>query len=156
MNDVEKALHIAKKAHAGQTDKAECEYINHLIHVADSLNTEEEKIVAYLHDVVEDTSITIENLANEGFSETIIQAIDTITKKKNESYEEYVQKIAENPLARKVKIADLKHNSDLTRLKKITEKDIARVEKYQKCLNYLLEVDKHHHQNNCLFCHFKH
>lgn len=95
-----------------------------------------------MHDVLEDTSITIEDLANEGFSETIIQAIVAITKKKNESYEEYVQKIAENPLARKVKIADLKHNSDLTRLKKITEKDIARVEKYQKCLNYLLEVEK--------------
>lgn len=89
MNDVEKALKIAKKAHAGQIDKAGYEYINHPIHVADSLNTEEE-----------------------------------------------------NPLARKVKIADLKHNSDLTRLKKITEKDIARVEKYQKCLNYLLEVEK--------------
>lgn len=95
-----------------------------------------------MHDVLEDASITIEDLANEGFSQTIIQAIDTITKKKNESYEQYVQKIAENPLARKVKIADLKHNSDLTRLKKITEKDIARVEKYQKCLNYLLEVEK--------------
>lgn len=67
-----------------------------------------------------------------------------------------LKKTAKNPLARKMKIADLKHNSDLTRLKKITEKDIARVEKYQKCLNYLLDVDKHHHQNNCLFCHFKH
>lgn len=92
--------------------------------------------------VVEGTSMTIEDLANEGFNKTIIQAIDTIKKKKNESYEEYVKKVAENPLARKVKIADLKHNSDLTRLKKITEKDIARVEKYQKCLNYLLEVEK--------------
>ena len=67
MNDVEKALHIAKKAHVGQIDKAGCEYINHPIHVADSLNTEEEKIVAYLHDVLEDTSMTIEDLANEGF-----------------------------------------------------------------------------------------
>lgn len=100
--------------------------------------------------------MTIEDLANEGSNKTIIQAIDTITKKKNESYEEYVQKIAGNPLARKMEIADLKHNSDLTRLKKITEKDIARVEKYQKCLYYLLEVDKHNHQNDCLFCHFKH
>ena len=156
MNDVEKALNIARKAHEGQLDKAGCEYINHPIHVADSVNTEEEKIVAYLHDVVEDTSVTIEDLANEGFSETIIQAINTITKKKHESYENYIKRVAKNPLARKVKIADLRHNTDLTRLKKITEKDITRVEKYQKCLNYLLEVDKHHHQNNCLFCHFKH
>lgn len=113
------------------------------------------KIVAYLHDVVEDTSTTIEDLAAEGFSKTIIRVIDAITKK-NESYEEHFQKAAKNPLARKVKTADLKHNFDLTRLKKITEKDIARVEKYQKCLNYLLKVDKHHHQNNCLFSHFKH
>lgn len=88
--------------------------------------------------------------------EGIVSYITVDLYKKNESYEEHFQKTAKNPLARKVKIADLKHNSDLTRLKKITEKDIARVEKYQKCLNYLLEVDKHNHQNNCLFCHFKH
>ena len=142
MNDIEKALRIARKAHAGQIDKAGCEYINHPIHVADSVDTEDEKIVAYLHDVVEDTSVTIEDLASEGFSETIIQAIATITKKKHESYGHYIKRVAENPLARKVKIADLKHNSDLTRLQKITEKDIARVKKYQKCLNYLLEVEK--------------
>ena len=78
-------MKIAEKAHAGQIDKAGCEYINHPIHVAD-------KIVAYLHNVVEDTSMTIEDLANEGFSKTIILAIDTIAKKKNESYEEYVKK----------------------------------------------------------------
>lgn len=143
MNDVEKALSIARKAHAGQIDKAGCEYINHPIHVADSLNTEDEKIVAYLHDVVEDSSMTIEDLSREGFSETIIQAIAAITKRKHESYERYIKRIANNPLARKVKIADLRHNSDLTRLKKITANDIARAEKYQKCLNYLLEIEKH-------------
>ena len=87
-----KTLKIAEKAHAGQIDKAGCEYINHPIHVADSVNTEDDKIVAYLHNVVEDTSMTIEDLANEGFSKTIILAIDTIAKKKNESYEEYVKK----------------------------------------------------------------
>lgn len=85
-------MKIAEKAHAGQIDKAGCKYINHPIHVADSVNTEDDKIVAYLHNVVEDTSMTIEDLANEGFSKTIILAIDTIAKKKNESYEEYVKK----------------------------------------------------------------
>ena len=133
----EKAYEIAKKAHLGQVDKAGEDYIKHPEKVASFVETDEEKAVAYLHDVIEDTELTLEDLHEYEFSKEVIEAVDIITKKKGEDYRSYLNSVKKNKLARAVKLADLRHNSDLTRLTKVTEKDIERKEKYQKAINFL-------------------
>lgn len=137
MSKYELALKIATDAHKGQVDKAGVEYINHPLKVASLVYNEKEKIVALLHDTIEDTYITEQHLIDYGFSNEIIEAVKVLTHSKDVSYMDYIQKIKGNKLARKVKIADLTHNSDLTRLKNITEKDRKRCEKYKKALMYL-------------------
>ena len=133
----EKAYEIAKKAHLGQIDKAGEDYIKHPEKVASFVNSDEEKAVAYLHDVIEDTELTLEDLREYGFSKEVLEAVDVITKKKGQDYQTYLNSVKENKLARVVKLADLRHNSDLTRLINITEKDIERKEKYQKAIDFL-------------------
>lgn len=133
----EKAYEIAKKAHLGQIDKAGEDYIKHPEKVASFVNSDEEKAVAYLHDVIEDTELTLEDLREYGFSEEVLKAVDVITKKKGQDYQTYLYSVKENKLARVVKLADLRHNSDLTRLINITEKDRERKEKYQKAIDFL-------------------
>ena len=133
----EKAYEIAKKAHLGQIDKAGEDYIKHPEKVDSFVNSDEEKAVAYLHDVIEDTELTLEDLREYGFSEEVLKAVDVITKKKGQDYQTYLNSVKENKLARVVKLADLRHNSDLTRLINITEKDIERKEKYQKAIDFL-------------------
>ena len=137
MNKYELALKIATEAHKGQVDKAGIPYINHPLTVASLVDTEEEKIVALLHDTIEDTNITEQDLLNYGFSNKIVEAVKLLTHNKGIPYMEYVAKIKNNELARKVKIADLTHNSDLSRLKEVTEKGMKRYEKYKKALIYL-------------------
>ena len=133
----EKAYKIAKKAHLGQVDKAGEDYIKHPEKVASFVKTDEEKAVAYLHDVIEDTELTLEDLCEYDFSKEVIEAVDIITKKRGEDYQSYLNSVKNNKLARAVKLADLRHNSDLTRLIKVTEKDIERKEKYQKAIDFL-------------------
>lgn len=133
----EKVYEIAKKAHLGQIDKAGEDYIKHPEKVASFVNSDEEKAVAYLHDVIEDTELTLEDLREYGFSEEVLKAVDVITKKKGQDYQTYLNSVKENKLARVVKLADLRHNSDLKRLINITEKDIERKEKYQKAIDFL-------------------
>ena len=133
----EKAYEIAKKAHLGQVDKAGEDYIKHPEKVASFVKTDEEKAVAYLHDVIEDTELTLEDLYEYGLSKEVIEAVDIITKKRGEDYQSYLNSVKKNKLARAVKLADLRHNSDLTRLIKVTEKDIKRKEKYQKAIDFL-------------------
>lgn len=137
MSKYELALKIATDAHKGQVDKAGVEYINHPLKVASLVYNEKEKIVALLHDTIEDTYITEQHLIDYGFSNEIIEAVKVLTHSKDVPYMDYIQKIKGNKLARKVKIADLTHNSDLSRLKEVTEKDIKRYEKYKKALIYL-------------------
>lgn len=132
-----KALMLSYMAHKDQVDKGGSPYYLHPIYVALNVNSEDEKIVALLHDIIEDTDITLDDLKSEGFSDEIINAVDAITHR-DESYEIYIQKVKTNAIATVVKIADIKHNMDTSRLKKITEKDIKRVEKYKKALAYLL------------------
>lgn len=132
-----KAYEIANKAHLGQVDKVGEDYIKHPEKVASFVKTDEEKAVAYLHDVIEDTELTLEDLYKYGFSEEVLKAVDVITKKKGQDYQTYLNFVKENKLARVVKLADLRHNSDLTRLINITEKDIERKEKYQKAIDFL-------------------
>ena len=133
----EKAYEIAKRAHLGQVDKAGEDYIKHPQKVASFVKSDEEKAVAYLHDVIEDTELTLEDLHEYEFSKEVIEAVDIITKKKGEDYRSYLNSVKKNKLARAVKLADLRHNSDLTRLTKVTEKDIERKEKYQKAIDFL-------------------
>lgn len=131
------ALEIATKAHRGQVDKGGVEYINHPLTVASLVNTENEKIVALLHDTIEDSTITEQDLVNFGFSNEIVKSVKLLTHKKNVPYFEYLKPIKQNKIARNVKIADLIHNSDLSRLKVITQKDLERNKKYKKALEFL-------------------
>lgn len=133
-----KAILLCCKAHDGQFDKGGMPYYLHPFFVALNVKTIEEKIVALLHDVVEDTNVTFEDLEKMGFSSKIVEAIKAITKN-GESYEEYLCKVKENEIAKKVKMEDIKHNMDLSRLSVITDKDLKRVEKYKKALKYLSE-----------------
>lgn len=131
------ALAIAKKAHAGQVDKAGIDYIQHPLYVASQVKTEQEKAVALLHDVIEDSDVTVDDLLVSGLSNEVVTAVQILTKKKGQNYQEYLEKVKSNNLARVVKLADLKHNSDLSRLKSVTDTDYERVKKYKNAINYL-------------------
>jgi metal dependent phosphohydrolase, HD region len=131
------ALAIARKAHAGQADKAGVDYIQHPLYVASQFKTEQEKAVALLHDVLEDSDITVADLLAYGLSNEVVTAVQTLTKKKGQSYQDYLEKVKSNNLARVVKLADLKHNSDLSRLKTVSNTDFERVKKYKNAIRYL-------------------
>lgn len=135
----QQALAIAKDAHKGQVDKAGVAYIHHLLYVASLVEGELAKTIALLHDVVEDSDWTLEDLRKEGLLEEVVQAVGILTKKRNENYEEYILRVKQNPLARQVKLADLQHNSDLSRLANVTDRDRERVAKYQKAIAFLSE-----------------
>ncbi|HEK9307955.1 TPA: HD domain-containing protein, partial [Streptococcus equi subsp. equi] len=124
MSIVELAFRVAKKAHLGQVDKAGVDYIKHPITVASFVKTDEEKATAYLHDVIEDTSLTLLDLEEYDFPRSVIEAVDILTKKKGQDYQSYLNLVKTNKLARTVKLADLKHNSDLSRLSEVTNKDL--------------------------------
>ena len=134
---VDLALSIARQAHEGQLDKAGVDYIEHPIYVASQVDTEEEKAVALLHDVIEDSPFTAEELLLAGLLETVVTAVQILSKKKGQDYQTYLENVKSNPLARVVKLADLKHNSDLSRLSSVTDKDLERLEKYKKAIDYL-------------------
>lgn len=136
---IDLALSIATAAHSGQVDKAGKPYIQHPVRVASNFQREELVEVALLHDVVEDTSITIEYLLDL-FDIEVVQAVSLLTHKPEDSYDTYIKKISKNSLARAVKVADLRDNMNLKRLSQVTSKDLERVEKYKKSLEYLLAV----------------
>ncbi|HBY20355.1 MAG TPA: GTP pyrophosphokinase [Clostridiales bacterium] len=135
---LEKAIEIAVKAHRGQKDKAGEVYILHPLRVMMSQASEEGKVVAVLHDVIEDSNLTIYDLDAEGFSERIIDAVYSLTKQDNENYFNYVRRCKENDIAKYVKLADLEDNSDLRRIKNPTEKDFERNKRYKKAMDILL------------------
>lgn len=132
-----KALRICFYAHKDQVDKTNMPYVFHPFHLAESMDDEISTCVALLHDVVEDTNITFIDLEKEGFSEEVICALKLLTHDLDVPYMDYVRKIKENPVAAKVKLADLKHNSDLTRLDKVTEIDLERNKKYNEAIELL-------------------
>ncbi len=111
-----KAMCLAYNAHHGQLDKGGAPYINHPFHVAESMHTESETVAALLHDVVEDTPITLSDLKKEGFPAEAIEAVRLLTKQDGIPYDVYIQRVKENPIARAVKIADIQHNMDLSRV----------------------------------------
>lgn len=137
MNIVNKALLIAISAHKDQFDKSGIPYINHPVFVALNMESDEEKAAALLHDTLEDSDYTAEMLLSEGIPQNVVNAVILLTRHKDEDYFDYVKKVEKNPISKKVKIADLKHNMDLSRLPQTTEKDLKRLEKYKKALEYL-------------------
>ena len=135
---LERAIALAAMAHAGQVDKAGAPYILHPLRMMLRLSGPEERIVAMLHDVVEDTDWTLERLRGEGFPDEIVEAVESVTNREGESYDDFVRRAAKNPIGARVKLADLEDNSDVSRLGgTITEKDRARLEKYRKAIEFL-------------------
>ena len=141
MNQIEKAIKIALEAHTEQKDKAGETYILHPLRLMLQMETEEEKVVAVLHDVIEDSEYTFEDLRHEGFSAEVVDAIDCVTKREGEDYDEFIERIVKNTLAARVKIADLKDNSNLDRLENVTDKDRERADKYKEAIAKLESVN---------------
>lgn len=141
-NKLKHAISIAVECHSGQKDRMGEPYIQHPLRMMIKMKTVEEKITAVLHDVVEDSEMTISVLRNEGFSEKILKAIDALTKRKGESYKESIERVKKNPLAVKVKIADFEDNMDIRRLKRITENDRKRLNRYLKYYRGVKEISK--------------
>lgn len=137
--NLERAIEIAVSAHKGVKDKGGNPYILHPLRVMLSLNSEEEKIVGVLHDVVEDAEDwTFEKLQDEGFSTQILEGLQSVTKTpEDENYDEFVQRALANAIGRQVKIADIKDNLDVTRLDILNEKDMKRLQSYKKSLKIL-------------------
>lgn len=134
-----RAIEIATSAHSGQTDKGGRPYILHPLWVMNKLRHlgDDYMIVGVLHDTIEDSEWTIDQLRSEGFSEEIITAITLLTHEQGQSYDDYIKAISLNPLARAVKIRDLEHNTKITRLKGLRKKDFDRMEKYHRAYVYL-------------------
>ena len=138
-NMTKKALKLSFEAHKDQIDKSGMPYVYHPFHLAEQMKDENTTIVALLHDVVEDTDITIDDIRKMGFNEEVCEALKLMTHDDNVPYIEYVKKLKSNPIAKTVKIADLKHNSDLTRLDTVDEKALKHVEKYKRAMEELLK-----------------
>ena len=134
-----KALLISFNAHKEQIDKSGMPYVYHPYELATQMDDEYSTCVALLHDVVEDTEITLEDLENIGFPREVIEAIAMMTHDDKVNYMDYIEEIKSNSIARKVKIADLHHNSNIGRLDKLDEKALKRIEKYHKAIEILTE-----------------
>lgn len=137
-----KALKISFDAHKNQVDKGGMPYVYHPFHLAEQLDDELSTCVALLHDVVEDTDITLDELKSNGFPDEVIEALSLMTHRDNVPYLDYVRAMKDNPIARKVKLADLAHNSDLTRLDKVDDKAIERINKYKQAVLILERAER--------------
>ena len=142
MSTLERAIEIAYLAHEGQKDKSDADYIHHPIRVMERGKTEIEKICGVLHDVVEDSDWTAEDLRNEGFSEEVISVIKCLSKEtENEDYDVFIERVAKNPIAVQVKLNDLLDNMDITRLNELNEKDLNRLNKYLRAYRKLIVIN---------------
>ena len=134
MATLERAVEIATKAHEGQTDRGGAPYIRHCLRVMERMPTEEMKIAAVLHDVVEDTAVTLEDLRREGFSEAVVKAVDALTRREGEDYPIFIMRTACNHIGLNVKLADLLENCDLSRIPDPGPEDFERLKKYQDAI----------------------
>ena len=132
-----KALKLCFKAHRDQLDKSGMPYVFHPFHLAEQMTSEETVCAALLHDVAEDTEITVDDIAAMGFPESVTNALRLLKHEPGTPYPDYVARLREDPVARAVKLADLAHNSDLSRLDAVDEAALARVEKYKKAMELL-------------------
>ena len=135
-----KAMLLAWDMHLMSVDKGGMPYILHPVAVAEMMMDDEYAVcVALLHDIIEDTPMTIHQLSCMHFPIEIIEAVDAITRKENEKYMDYLARVKDNKLARKVKLGDLKHNSDLGRLRSIDEKALSLQKRYKKAISFLID-----------------
>jgi len=133
MSTLEQAIALAVKAHAGQTDKAGAPYILHPLRVMFRLAGETAQIVGVLHDVVEDSEVTFDDLRAMGFGEDALAALDGVTRRAGETYAEFVERSAQNPVSLQVKRADLEDNMDARRLSPdLTDRDLQRLRRYRQ------------------------
>ncbi|QIC04487.1 guanosine-3',5'-bis(diphosphate) 3'-pyrophosphohydrolase [Brevibacillus sp. 7WMA2] len=145
MNMAVEAVLLATKAHANQQDKGGQPYILHPLRVMMYMPSDEARAVAVLHDVLEDTDVTVDDLRVAGFPKEVVEAVMILTKNPKEEYDSYITRVKHNQLARAVKIADIKDNLDLTRIAEPTEDDLACIEKYKRALKEL-EADDENNQ----------
>ena len=134
-----KAMKLCFDAHKNQVDKSGMPYVFHPFHLAEQMTDERTTVAALLHDVMEDTEYALNDLRQMGFPEDVLAALILLTHDDAEGYLDYVKRIKDNPIARAVKLADLRHNSDLTRLDSVDEKALARIEKYRAAIRLLEE-----------------
>ena len=138
---VNKAIKVMFEAHKDQRDKSGLPYVFHPFHLAEQMKDEVTTAAALLHDIIEDTDMTADGLRELGFPEKVVRIVELLTHKDGESYEDYIERIKTDPGARAVKLADLRHNSDMTRLETVTQRDIDRAEKYRRAIKVLSGED---------------
>ena len=134
------AIDIAENAHAGQVDKANAPYISHPLRVKSIFSDETEQICAVLHDVIEDTDVTLDILRDKGFSDEVITVLECLTKRGGESYDDFITRVLKNEIACRVKLADLFDNMNLERISNPSEKDRDRIKKYEKAVSRISEA----------------
>lgn len=142
MATLAKAIAIAAQAHQEQLDKAGAPYILHPLRMMLRMRSETEMMAAILHDVVEDTDWTLDKLRQAGFSDEVVQAVECLTHRDRETYEEFIARVSVNPVARQVKLADLEDNMDMRRLSTVTEQDVQRLHKYHQAWMTLRQVSQ--------------
>ncbi len=140
MSTLERAITIAAQAHQGQTDKAHEPYILHPIRVMLRLSTPDERMAAVLHDLLEDTDWSRMDLEREGFSRAVLDAVEALTRRSDETYEDFLHRVSLNPIALRVKLADLEDNLDASRIAQPTDRDVRRMEKYRAARTLLESV----------------
>jgi (p)ppGpp synthase/HD superfamily hydrolase len=134
---IEDAISLAAQAHKGQKDKAGAPYLLHPLRMMMRMDSEAAMMAAVLHDVVEDTGWTLEQLRDEGFPDEVLTAVDCLTHRDGESYQEFVERVRTNPIARQVKVADLEDNMNIRRMNQLGAKELERLEKYHKAWRVL-------------------
>lgn len=142
MDIIEKSLEIALKAYAGQKDKAGKTYILHPLRIMSKMKTEEEMSVALLHDVIEDSGFTAQDLLDEGIPSSIVDAVQLLSRNDNEDYYEFIEKLLNNKLSAKVKRADIEDNMNILRLNEVSDKDLDRIAKYHRAWKMIAETDR--------------
>ncbi|MEL6271954.1 MAG: GTP pyrophosphokinase [Chloroflexota bacterium] len=142
MPTIEDAIFLALEAHRGVKQKDGSPYILHPLALMTRFHTEAEQMVAVLHDVIEDTDVALDDLRAAGYPENVLQALELVTRRSDETYDEFIERIKPHPLARRVKIADLEHNMDVRRLPEVTEKDRERMERYRRTWFTLQAAEK--------------
>ena len=137
---LEDAIALAVEAHRGQVDKANAPYILHPLRLMLAMDSDAARVAAMLHDVVEDTAYTLDLLKERGFPEDVITAVDCLSRRDGESYEAFIERIGANPLATKVKLADLEDNLNVSRLATLDERDVERLNRYLRSRLHLRSV----------------
>ena len=139
MSTLEKAIEIAARAHSADKEKNGDPYLLHPLRVMSQVESLDEKIAAILHDVPEDTNVTLDDLRQEGFSEAVLEAVRLVTRDDEQDYDQYIKDIRNNPIARSVKLADMRDNINLLRIPNLRDKDLERCKKYHR---YIRELDQ--------------